>query len=343
MLVSTTLLVALAAPAAADLDRAYVHLEAVGPTIEATIIDGPRLPLDKILLIDKDRTSVAASGIRNYEDVAEPIAVALVIAGSEVMIGNASIEDADSPARYPGYLTGLKTGMGVLDFAHGIPANSLGMLITYDDAARIRVPMGPIARLDAAAIGTEKDYYMRLGSDLVGAVELAIAELHQVNAARKVLIVIGDGNDTNNDIGKYRLHELKGRAANHRIETYGVIYKGALSAEGEVISAMIPTVRTVASTDAIAPALLAIRAGITNRYVVTFPGDRLRWDDGLHEMTIELGGRRLEPEAVYLRAPVRTPTDYNPFRSWWFQLSMGLGAVGAIALVMRWRARRARR
>ena len=341
-------LVALVGPVAADTGLSEMHLRVVptqaAPAVEATIIDGPLLPLDRIFLVDERHTRIAASELVPWKAMQEPVAIAIVIAGSEVMIGNTSIEEAESPARYPGYLAGLRAGMTALDLAHTTPAGSQGLLITYEDAARIRVPMGAIGRLDASSIGSENDYYKRLGTDLVGGVELALAELAKVRLPRKVLIVIGDGNDTNNDAAKRQLADLAARAVSERIESYAVIYKGALSNERDVITNMIESVQEVASADAVGPAMAAVGARLANRYIVRFPGAGLSWDTSPMYVTVDLGGKTLPPVALYggetPQAPA--PTRYNPLLSWWFQLAMGLGAVGVIALVMRRRARHRR-
>lgn len=340
-------LLALAAPAAAGDETPQMFLRVLptqgAPRVEVRIHGGPLLPAERIFLVDEHRTRIAASTVTPWKDMQEPVAVVILLAGSEVMIGNTSIEDDDSPSRYQGYLAGVRAGVTALDLGRDMPVGSKGMLITYEDSARIRVPMGPIANLVPEAVGTEKDYYYHLGSDLVGGVELALAELANVSTPRKVLIVIGDGNDTNNDLAGPRLRALATRAERERIETYGLIYKGALSAPSEIISDLIPAVQTVPSSDAIAPALAAIRAQIAKRYIVTFPGDKLDWLLERMYLTVELDGRTLEPVPVAGLAPppgASAIARYNPFLSWWFQLAMGLGAVGAIALVMRWRARR---
>jgi hypothetical protein len=338
-------LVALVGPAAADTGIPEMRLRVVptqaAPEIEATIINGPLLPIDKIFLVDEHHTKIAATSLVPWKAMPEPVAIAIVIAGSEVMVGNTSIEPDDSPARYPGYLEGVRAGMTALDLAHATPPGSQGILITYEDAARIRVPMGPIARLDAGAIGSEKDYYKRLGTDLVGGVELAVAELAKVSVPRKVLIVIGDGNDTNNDNARTQLAELAARASNANIETYALIYKGALSNESDVITSMIQDAPAAPSADAVGPAMAAIGARIANRYLVRFPGEHLTWDGSPQYVTVDLGGKTLEPVALYgsVTPPASPPARYNPFLSWWFQLAMGLGAVGVIALILRWRAR----
>lgn len=337
------------APALADSGPPQMQLRVVptkaGPVIEATIVHGPRLTIDQLFLMDEQHRRIPASALVPWTEMDEPVAIALVIAGSEVMMGNTSIED-DENARYPGYLGALKAGMTALDLAHTTPKGSQGVLITYEDAPHIRVPMGPIARLDADALGSEKDYYRRLGVDMVGGLELAISELAHVSAARKVLIVIGDGSDGNEAAAKNRLVDLQRRCQTERIETIGLIYKGALSSDDTVLTQMIEDTQIVPSADGMGPAMGALAVRLADRYLVRFPTDQLTFDGSPTYLTVDLGGRTIEPVQIYLgeaSRPVVVPARYNPLRSWWFQLAMGLGVVGAAALVMRWRARRKRR
>ena len=65
----------------------------------------------------------------------------------------------------------------------------------------------PLGSLSGSALGTQKDYKDTKGYELVKGVELALAELRKVQNPRKVLIVITDGNDTNNDAAKGQLVE----------------------------------------------------------------------------------------------------------------------------------------
>jgi len=270
--------------------------------------------------------------------------IALVIAGQEVMMGNVTIEAADSPARFPGYLESLRAGLTAMDLSSTMPAGSQGLLITYAEGPRVRIPIGAIARLSGEAIGTEKDYYMRFGTDLVGGIELAMTELGHASAPRKVLIVVGDGHDTDDELAAKRLPELKGRAAREQIETYAIVYKGALSADGEVISKMIPRTVAVASASAIPAALADIRERIANRYVLAFPGDHLRGTGEPTYVRVDLGGTLLDPILLPTFGRGDTPGPASrPFRAWWFQLALGLGLLGALALVMRWRTARAAR
>lgn len=342
-------LLALAARARADAPGPRMTLRTVptggAPMIEATITDGPALSLDRYVLVDDHHTRVPAAILTPWVEMKEPVAIAILVAGSEVIMGNTSIEPPRSPARYPGYLAKVRAGLAALDLARSTPAGSQGLLVTYEDAPRVRVPVGPIAALTADALGTERDYYQHLGTDLVGGLTLALSELGHARASRKVLIVIGDGNDTDNAAAAARLEQLRDQAERDHVETFGILYHGALSPPGEILSSMIPRVQAVPSADAIPAALAAIRAQLASRYVLTFPGYHLRWNGDPMYLTVDLGGTVLPPILLYsdtapAPGPV-APAPYDPLRAWWFQVAIGLGLAGVLALLVRRRAARA--
>jgi hypothetical protein len=107
--------------------------------------------------------------------------------------------------------------------------------VTYTDKAAIRLPIGPITKLDAAAFGVQKDYYNKIGTELVAGVELAVAELDKVKGGKKFLFVLGDGNDTNNELAGPRLTKLKATLEARDIQVVSFVYKTALSAESIII------------------------------------------------------------------------------------------------------------
>lgn len=77
--------------------------------------------------------------------------------------------------------------------------------------------------------------------------------------------MICDGLDKNTEAAKDQMVALKARAASEGIQTFGIIYKGGLSGDGNVISAMIPQTQTLNSADNIASALQAILARMNAR------------------------------------------------------------------------------
>ncbi|MCW5803392.1 MAG: hypothetical protein KIT31_13495 [Deltaproteobacteria bacterium] len=178
----------------------------------------------------------------------DTVAVALVMNGWEVWVGNDRILEASDPARYEGALDYVKAGVDGAQLG-ALPAGSQGTLIVYADKATVKLPMGPIAKLNGEAIGGQKEYMETTGSELVQGVELGLAELRKTSAKRKLLLVVGDGNDTNRETAKPRLADLRKQAEAEQVELRAVIYKTALSTADSVISGLVPDAAVARTVD----------------------------------------------------------------------------------------------
>ncbi len=196
------------------------------------------------------------------------IAIALVINGWEMWIGNdkevKQLDEAD-PSRYPGLLVDLRSAIDHVKLGEAGPPRSLGMVITYSDKPIIRVPMGPLGEITGAALGTQADYFGVTGVELVSGIRLALAELYKAKVSRRVLIVIGDGSDTNNDMAKSHLRQLAKDAARDNVETFAIIYKAKLSGEETVLTTMIPDAVSIKNASDVDAALATIVAKIKRK------------------------------------------------------------------------------
>ncbi|HUS29014.1 MAG TPA: hypothetical protein VMZ53_10900 [Kofleriaceae bacterium] len=186
-----------------------------------------------------------------------PLVVAFLVNGSEVWMGNDDVEPQDSPARYVGALKPMRAAFEKAALT-GFPAGSVAMLITYDSATKVRVPPMAIENFGARALGAQGDYHGGFGTELVSGVTGAFTELLKIDAARRVVVVIGDGNDTNNDTAKTQLQGLALRAAEYHIEVHALVFKGQLSEPGTVVTALVPNAETAASADDLTAKLVTL-------------------------------------------------------------------------------------
>ena len=306
------------------------------PSIEATIAHGPKTTADKLTLTttsQNQKVSVKAERIREYAEGGETIAIALVIAGQEIWIGNDDIE-TDENAKYQGVLKNLEAAIDKLQLGtQGGPPGSKGVVVSYSTGADIKVPMGDLKNITGGALGGQKDYRGKIGTDMVSGIRTGMAELMKVSTARKALIVVGDGNDTNNEAAKGQLAELKKDAKNAGVSLFAVIYKSAVSSEGNVITTMIPNAKTVNSIEGIASELNAILAQMADRYYVSFPGyDEktdvgLPWDGKDHDLVLKIDQQDTDPVTLTL-AP-----QWAPKKGGFPWLVLVLVLVGAIVLI----------
>ena len=279
------------------------------PQIEATVIGAPNLPVDKFSLREegaKQPVELKPTQKREYTQGTEKLAIAIVMNGWEIWIGNDDVVPEGDPSRFPGVLKSLEAALDKVQFKDAGPPGSLGTVITYADSAVVRIPMGPLDKITGSQLGTQRDYYGTQGQELVKGVDLGLTELHKVPVSRKVLIVICDGIDKNMEAAKGQMVALKARAAAEGIQTFGIIYKGGNSADGNVISAMIPGATTVNSAENIATAIQGILARMNDRQYLTFPGFDpkialgLPWDGKPHNLILKYDKDDADPVQLSL-------------------------------------------
>jgi len=308
------------------------------PAIDVTVVGGPAVPLDKFSLSTTNkgvRVTMKAEKLRPYTDGTETIAIALVINGQKIWVGTDGIPDIDPNESYPGVLKNLSQAIDKLQLGNAGPSGSKGMVVSYSTGAEVKVPMGDLKNITGAALGEQKDYYNKISSDMVQGITMAMAELSKVSTARKALIVVGDGNDTNNEAAKPALVELKKQALKQGVQLFAIIYKDSISDQGAVITTMIPTAKTVNSADGIASELNAIIARMADRYYLTFPGfDEktgmyLPFDGKEHDLVLKIDQTEADPVTMTL-APVWAP----PVKSSFPWLIVILSLVGVILLVI---------
>jgi hypothetical protein len=308
------------------------------PQIQATVIHAPGgIPQDKFTLYEpsaKQKVEFKPSSMKPYTEGSETITIAFVMLGWEIWIGNDDLLPEDDPSRYPGVLKALEQALDGVKFNESAPNGSLGELIVYNDKAFPKIPLGPLANITGQAFGTQKDYQNTKGEELVKGIELALSDLHNAKTARKALIVITDGADTNPDAAKGQLANLKKQAAQDHIQTFAIIYKG-VQLGGEpvnVVPAMFTNITQVTSAENIATALKAILARMADRVYLTFPtwdpklGVGLQWDGKPHQLVVKVDKDDTEPVELTM-VPLWHPPEKGGFPTWLLILLIALGAI----------------
>lgn len=318
------------------------------PQIEATIIGAPNLPTDKFTLVEptsKLPFALKATGRREYVQGTETLALALVINGQEIWIGNDDIEPEmgddgkANPARHNGILKDLKKALQTVPFSTAGPQGSKGVLITYADKPEVKVPMGALSNLTAEALGSQKDYYQKIGTEMVAGIRLAHAELKSVTAARKAMIIVGDGNDTNPDGAKAVLTQLKKEIGKDGIEVFAIIWKGDLSEPNNVITALDPRAQSVNNADGIGAAITSILKRMADRFYLTFPGyDKklnvgLLWDGKSHDLVLKIDKEETSPVSLTL-SPIWSPPGGGG-SLWWLAIVIPLVAILFIVVMVK--------
>jgi hypothetical protein len=321
---------------------AEIYVEATTPKVgpprlEATVVGGPFVRAGTITIRDgRDPAapSIEATSVRPFIDSDQPIAIAFVINGQELWIGNDDFETDDN-ARYMGVLNSLEHGLDMLGLSKLGPRGSEVTLVSYATGAQILAPWSPLADFKGRMLGTQHDYRNKIGTDMVQGIELGLSQLLKTTAPLRVLIVIGDGSDTNDEAAVPHLAELKKQARQAGIQTFGIIYKSVVSANTSSIRTMIPTASTVNSVDGITSSVASILGRIADRYYVTFADDRLPWDGRNHDFVMRINGEDQDEVTMAMPAIRATSTPWWRW-TWWQQLAVGAALLGLLTMI-RWR------
>jgi hypothetical protein len=249
-----------------------------GSGVVSKSIDAPRLevtvggqppPVEEIWLDVPGQAPIRASEIQPDR---EPIVMALVYCGQAVWIGTSQYREGDDG--FAGVLPTLEESIDAAHVADRWPRGSKAIAISYGTGARIELPMQSIERFSGSALGHESDYRDNLGSDLIAGVERGFAALEAEPIRRRLLVVIGDGNDTNNQTAAPRLRQLAARALRSNIDIMAIISRSELSPDGNIISSLTSQWSTAESAASLRAELERIVAS-RERYVVEFSGVRL--------------------------------------------------------------------
>jgi len=318
-----------ATPAFAD-PNAFIDVSQP-PVVTGTVFGNINLATTDCTLHEGD-VSIAAHASTPL--TSKPSMAISFVVFSNALFAGGIVSDRDwnvDESRRP--LAAFAAAVDHVGFASLAGPNSSFEIIGYAKGAHTIKRWTPIAELRADSFGVAKDYQTEVDSDLVTGLGTAIDDLEHVRAERKVLIVIGDGSDTNNETAREALPELGIRARYDHIETYAISMKTELSPEMTVIGEMIEGAQTASGHDAIAPELAAIAHRMSQREAFEFAADELAWNGLRHYLVLVCpGGLRAESTVVLPQwAP---PTHHSSTRLPEWLLLGGL-IVLAIAVIAR--------
>jgi len=213
-----------------------------------------------LVLVACSTTTAPPANTKATPDV---VTLAVVMSGWEIWIGNDKDPRVakDAPERTPGALDRVVAAFGKADLAHAAP-NARAVLVTYADKAKVRVPLGPIANLTPAAFGTQQDYHEAMGVELLRALALAADQLDAAPPGRHVLLVLGDGTDTDPQAALAEMPKLAERFAKFPVEVTAIVYRTQASADRDAIDKLTKHVTRAPTLDAFETALVGALATV---------------------------------------------------------------------------------
>jgi hypothetical protein len=135
------------------------------------------------------------------------VALVVVMNSWELFAGNTQLVKQGEPDYFEGVIPAIDAEAEKL--RHIGAGNSVAAFVTYHDRAKLVKPFGPLAAIGPGWFGTQKDYYMSVGVELLAGVELAIETLAKAPPGfERVILVLGDGCDTNPEAAKTRVKQL---------------------------------------------------------------------------------------------------------------------------------------
>lgn len=317
------LVAALTSAAAAE---PSVELTIQGNQVEAHVRGADKK--DPVLLrdlVDEKHAEVTATSVRGFTD--RPVALVFVLHGTE-FLGHSMYYD-DPWSDYPDHFKPLSAALGNLGLATRLPAGSEALLVSYAADAAIKTRWKPAASFNGEDIGAAIDYKGRTGTSLVAGVDLAIGELERKKDVSKLVVIIGDGNDTNNDVGRASLARV---ASDHpEIAFAALVIKTPLSHEGEIVSELTTTVFEVDDENLEAPLSTAIGLAMS-RFDATFDLAAFPHDGALHRFALVVGGEHVA--SSMLPMPPAPPVP-PPSKAWRYLVVLGvLAGFGLVSFVM---------
>jgi hypothetical protein len=301
-------------------------------TLDVTVHGAGPSNRDDVVLSSDRGLFLAPRQVRTYREGNEPIAIVIVFNGQELYVDSRDDEDGE---HVEGVLPALKRGLDDLGLAELAPPTSTIEIISYSMGAEVVVPREPLAAFKAAQLGTEANYRNRIGTDLVLGLALGLHELDESDAPIKLMFVIGDGTDTNQDAVRDELFQLSQSTHPHHISLGAAIYKSAISTEDSPLTELIPMADRVAAISEIVPALRKQIDWLTDRMYLTFDG-ALPWDGKPHDYTLDFH-RVIGTAPVELTLP--DLRERGSSSSWpYLQILGGLALLGLVALGLRIRA-----
>jgi hypothetical protein len=306
------------------------------PDIEATVVGGPPLPIDKFSLTQVDAkvpVAMKALSLKKYVEGSEAITLIIVLEGHEIWIGNESYVESEED-KFSGVFSKLPPVLEPLSKVG--PPGSQAALLVYGAGATVRMPLSPLEQLTADKLGTQKDYAKTINRDLVNGIDKAIGMLKEVTTARKAIVYIGDGADTNPDEAREALAGMRKRAEAAQIELFGIQYVAeGFENEGGQVKTLIPDLVVAQSMEGIASSAEVLAGKINDRYYLTFPGydpelkAGFTWDGLGHELMLKIDQTELEPITLAMLPKWAPPQKAKPF-PW---LAVVIPVVGLIVLV----------
>jgi hypothetical protein len=310
------------------------------PILRAALKGRPGLVGKDFILKQSDAQPplvIEAAKSVTYRESDEPMAMVILVQGNFRWIGNETYTDSNDPEAgsiYDGAYKGI--GPAIDELAKAGPAGSQAALLVYAEGrVHVKQAMGDAASLSGGALGSQKDYGEFISKPLVLGLSEAWKILIGFPDHRKLLVVIGDGNDDKEDVSaemKKALSDLKQSG----IEVYSIFYSAMPEdgPQGQQNMAKIGYTENLTATSRDNFASLAdnLSETIGAKYYVDFSGDKVTWDGLEHEFVLAVANEDREPKMITLPTVAQKKEEGGSL--WWLWLLIILLLIILIIIVI---------
>lgn len=140
-----------------------------------------------------------------------PAAVVFVVNSKEIYVGNTQHE-TDPYATYPGVWPEIHAAFVARPPAQELPAGSMGATIGYASASEVLMPMQDVARMNFDVLLDQRPHRYKSGGNVADGIIHGLEMLDEVDAARRILVVISPDSDWTDRISLPLVHELREQA-----------------------------------------------------------------------------------------------------------------------------------
>ena len=179
--------------------------------------------------------------VANTTSQPSPIALSVVFCEQEAWVGNDDFETR-SDMRFVGALYGLERALDTL----ALPPGSTIAVFGYSSGAGTVVARRPVQGFHGTALGAQTIYKGKIATDLAKGIEIALGELTADGATRKLLVIVGDGND-NHERAISQLADQAKRAAAAHVVIRAVTMRTTVSDPGDMVRTLVPDEKTAAT------------------------------------------------------------------------------------------------
>ncbi len=274
-----------------------------------------------------------------YSESDEPMALVILVQGNFRWIGNETHKSADDPddqggSVYDGAFKGLPPAVDVLAKA-GPPGSKAALMVYAQRQVQVKQQMGDATALSGGALGEQQDYGENVSQPLVLGLTEAWKVLANQAGYRKILVVIGDGNDDKADAAA-EIKKVTGDLKDAGVEVYSIFHNPHVDdgPTGQQNMAKIGLTQrlTANSRDEFASVAGTVQESINAKYYVDFPSDKIKADGAEHEFILAVAGEDREPQLLTLPKPSGPVEEGGSL--WWVWLLVIVLLVALIIVVI---------